>query len=99
MNDLSFGKRHGPRSVPAWDRLDARGINKPEPLPEQTPRRFCVILLKGMQTRWADNPAQLRAITSALNADAHLHLVYEYVAVFGRYSQVMDAAMVPCSPS
>jgi len=100
MNDISFGTtRKGPRPVPAWDRLDNRGSEKPAPAPQQMPRRFCVLLLKGMQTRWCDTTGELHAITDGLNADVHLHVVYEYVAVFGRYSQVLEEAMPSCSPS
>jgi len=98
MNDLSFGTRKGPRPIPAWDRMDNRGIDKPAPAPQQVARKYCVILLKGMQTRWADTEEEVGTLLLQLSRDGHAHIAFRYSSALESYSVLLDEA-APCTIS
>jgi hypothetical protein len=87
MQDLSFSRtpRHGPRPVPAWDRLDNRGSDKPEPISQQVARPYQMLMMKGLQLRAYDTDVELDAAMERERQVGRHAQAFKYVTELGRY--------------
>lgn len=88
MQDMNFGStKRGPRPIPAWDRMDNRGIDKPAPAPQQVTKPYCILLLKGCCTRFFSTTDDFVDERARLLEQGKPHLCFRHEPELGTYVQ------------